>query len=74
MKVGYRIYPFWFGEGGEPTLPMKELAEGSAARMGRRVENIEITHRGFDNQRGGYMDFTVTYSSTAPIALKRTHE
>lgn len=62
MSCTYRIYPSWFG--GEVAVPMRELAEGAATKMGRRVENIIKVGAGFDQLSGHFVDFKVTYSST----------
>lgn len=62
ISCTYRIYPAWFG--GEVAAPMKELAYGAAAQMGRRVEGIVKTGAGFDRWGGHFVDFRITYSST----------
>ena len=59
---GYRIYPRWFG-GGHMVTPMNELADHNAKAMGRLVDRIEVIRYGSDN-RGSYIDFDVTYTST----------
>jgi len=59
---GYRIYPRWFG--GEVAGPMKELADGAAKNMGRRVNSVVKIGSGFDRWSGHFVDFRVTYSST----------
>ena len=71
MRGQYRIYPSWFsppvtGALSGVTAPMSELAQRSAAAMGRRVMNVEIIRLGEDF-RGNYIDFDVTYSSTMPV-------
>lgn len=59
----YRIYPSWFGGDDMAHGPIVELAHGSARRMGRMVSDIAVTGHGND-RRGGYIDFSVTYSSS----------
>lgn len=59
ISCGYRIYPAWFG--GNDQQAIKELARGSADRMGCSVDTIAVTHSGFDRRGGHFLDFTVTY-------------
>ncbi len=56
----YRIYTRWFAGDDDVSAPIKELAEGSAARMGKMVGDVAITAEGKDH-RGRYIDFTVSY-------------
>lgn len=63
MKCGYRMYPSWFKDG-DIHGPINELSRHAAHRMGRTVSKVDVTGDGTD-QRGYFIDFTVTYSSTA---------
>lgn len=65
VSCSYRIYPNWFG--GEVAVPLRELAEGAAAKMGRRVDSMVKIGSGFDQMRGHFVDFRVTYSSTTQL-------
>lgn len=64
MSCIYRIYPSWWGFGGNTAEPMHELARDAATSMGRRVVNIVKYGSGFDDRSGYFVDFRVTYSST----------
>lgn len=68
FSCDYRIYPTWFVEA-DPTRPMRELADRTAARMGRQVEDITLIDSGFDRRGGWFMDFRVTYSSTTSMPV-----
>lgn len=67
IRCSYRIYPSWFVGRNNIERPMREMAEHAAAHMGRLVEKIEITDQGEDDDRGLYIDFSVTYSSTGML-------
>lgn len=66
MKCGYRIYPAWSGFAGEDPLAItSSMAQLAATQMGRRVVAVDKVGTGFDERSGWYVDFDVTYSSTA---------
>lgn len=69
MKCGYRIYPSWFRDG-DVSVPMREAAALAAEKMNRLVLRIEVEREGEHPTRGYYIDYSVTYSSTASPAYE----
>lgn len=68
MICTYRIYPNWFG--GETAAPLRELTERAGSQMGRAVLAIVKAGAGFDQMRGHFVDFRVTYGSTEAPACE----
>jgi hypothetical protein len=63
--IEYRIHPSWFAPD-TPQVIINELAEASAARMGRVVADVKLIGQGEDFG-GQYIDFRVTYSRHCTI-------